>query len=305
MLKRRTLIKGACGSIIVLGRSLPGYSQSDIASFEFSPGLYLIQASGCNVVLADLADELVLIDGGLQENAGRLLNEIQRLAPGKRISRLFNTNWRPEHRGLNYELADNTIIIAHENTRLWQGADPYVEWENKQYQPMPLDSRVNHGFYSGSSLQLGGETLIYEHLRKAHTDGDIYLHFKAADVLVVSDLLAVNSFPLIDYSTGGWIRGLRDATEVLLDIASDSTKIVASQGGILSRNDLSDQHAMLNDAWEAVVSAFQNGLSLDEFQASNPMQAFIAERGDPRLFLQQVFRSAWYHISERTVPNVI
>lgn len=305
MLKRRTLVKGALGSIVVLGRNLPAYSQSSISSLQLAPGLYLIQGSGCNVVLADLADELVVIDGGLQENAGSLLAEIQRLASGKRISRLFNTNWRPEHCGLNYNHGDNTVIIAHENTRLWQGMDPYVEWENKQYQPMPIDAQANQGFYNGNSLPLGDETLVYEHLHKAHTDGDIYLYFKAADVLVVSDLLAVNSFPVVDYSTGGWIRGLRDATQSLLDISSDNTRIVASEGSMLTRHHLIEQHSLLESAWQAVVSAFQSGLSLDEFQESNPMQAYIAERGDSTLFLQQVFRSAWYHISERTIPNVI
>ena len=305
MLKRRTLVKGALGSFIVLGRAFPAYSQSRISSVQLTPGLYLIQGSGSNVVLADLADELVVIDGGLQENATSLLIEIQMLAPGKRLSSLFNTNWRPEHCGINYDLGTNTTIIAHENTRLWQGADTYVEWENKKHQPMPLNAQANHGFYTGSSLELGDETLLFERLPKAHTDGDIFLHFKEANVLVVSDLLATNSFPVVDYSTGGWIRGLRDATQSLLDIATDSTQIVASEGSVHSRNDLIEQHAMLENAWDAVVSALQNGLSLDEFQESNPMQAYITQRGDPTLFLQQVFRSAWYHITERTIPNVI
>lgn len=305
MLKRRTLVKGALGSFIVLGRALPAYSQSGISSLQLSPGLYLIQGSGSNVVLADLADELVIIDGGLQENATSLLNEIQMLAPGKNIRSLFNTNWRPEHCGLNYDLGDNTTIIAHENTRLWQGADPYVEWENIKHQPMPLYAQANHGFYTGSIIQLGDERLLFERLPKAHTDGDIFLHFKEADVLVVSDLLATNSFPLVDYSTGGWIRGLRDASQALLDIASDNTQIIAAEGSVYSRNDLIEQHVMLENAWDAVVSALQNGLSLDEFQESNPMQAYITQRGDPTLFLKQVFRSAWYHITERTIPNVI
>ncbi|MBN4053602.1 hypothetical protein JYT97_01820 [Haliea sp. AH-315-K21] len=309
MIKRRTLVKGAIGSIIVLGQSFPVYSQSRISSLQLSPGLYLIQGAGSNVVFADLADELVVIDGGLRENASSLLDEIHMLAPGKRISRLFNTNWRPEHCGLNYDLGglggDSATIIAHENTRLWQSADPYVEWENKQYQPMPLNAQANRGFYTASSLQLGLETLLFERLPKAHTDGDIYLYFKEADVLVVSDLLAVNSFPVIDYSTGGWLRGLRDATEALLNIATDETQIIAAQGSILTRAALLQQYVMLESAWEAVVSAFQNGLSLTEFQQTNPMRAYIAERGDPTLFLQQAYRSAWYHITERTIPNVI
>jgi len=305
MLKRRTFIRGAIGSAIALSQSLPLYSQSALTRMQLSPGLYLIQGAGSNVVLADLADELVVVDGGLQENAGTLLNTIQMLAPGKKIGSLFNTNWRPEHCGLNYSLADSTSIIAHENTRLWQGTDPYVEWEEKKYQPMPVEVRANHGFYTGSSLQIGAETLLYDCLPKAHTDGDIYLYFEQADILVVSDLLKTNSFPVVDYSTGGWLRGLRDATAALLDIAKDNTQIIAAQGGVLTRDDLQQQHDMLVYAWDAVVSAFQNGLSLDEFQASNPMQPYIAERGNPSLFLQQAYRSAWYHITERTIPNVI
>ena len=305
MLGRRTFIGGVVGGLVTLSQSFPARGQSALSSSTLSPGIYLIQGAGSNVVLADLADELVVIDGGLQENAGTLMNTIQMLAPGKKIGSLFNTNWRPEHCGLNYSLAESTSIIAHENTRLWQGTDPYVDWEEKKYQPMPVEVRANHGFYTGGSLRIGSETLLYDCLPKAHTDGDIYLYFEQADILVVSDLLKTDSFPVVDYSTGGWLRGLRDASTALLDIAKDNTQIIASQGGVLTRNDLQQQHEMLVYAWDAVVSAFQNGLSLDEFQASNPMQAYIAERGNPALFLQQAYRSAWYHITERTIPNVI
>jgi cyclase len=305
MLGRRKFIGGSIAGAVALSQSFSVRSQTGLSSSTLSPGIYLIQGAGSNVVLADLADELVVIDGGLQENAGTLLNTIQMLAPGKKIGSLFNTNWRPEHCGLNYSLADSTSIIAHENTRLWQGTDSYVEWEEKQYHPMPVNARANHGFYTGGKLELGVETLSYDLLPKAHTDGDIYLYFEQADILVVSDLLVDGGFPQVDYSSGGWLRGLRDATAALIDIAGDNTQIIASQGPVLSRQNLVQQHDMLVYAWDAVVSAFQNGLSLVEFQAENPMQAYIAERGDPNLFLQQAYRSAWYHITERTIPNVI
>ncbi len=305
MVKRRALVKGAIGTIFSLGLPTIGHSQSGITSIQVTPVIYLIQGSGCNVVLADLADDLVVIDGGLREHAGSLMAEIQRLVPGKRISTLFNTNWRPEHCGLNYELGSSATIIAHENTRLWQTTDPYIEWEEKIYQPMPADAQANQGFYTGSSLQLGNETLFYNRQPKAHTDGDIFVHFREEDVLVVGDLLSTDRFPTIDYSTGGWIRGFRDATESLLSMVTDNTKIIASRGGVLTREELAQQYAMLSYTWDTVVSAFQSGLSLTEFQSINPMEAYIEERGDPTLFLQQVYRSTWYHISERTVPNVI
>lgn len=308
MLKRRTFLRGAVGSAVAYSASFPARfasAQSTLSSQTLAPGIYLIQGAGCNVVLADLADELVVIDGGLQVQAENLKREITLLAPGKNIGTLFNTNWRPEHCGLNYHLDGNTVILAHENTRLWQGTDYYVEWEDRQYHPMPEHAQVSHGFYTGSHMRLGDETLSFEHLPKAHTDGDIYLYFEEADILVVSDLLVEREFPQVDYSSGGWLRGLRDATSALIDIAGDNTRIIASQGSVLSRQNLIQQHDMLVEAWDAVVSAFQNGLSLVEFQTANPMQAYTAERGNADLFLQQSYRSAWYHITERTIPNVI
>lgn len=298
-------MKGGLTGAIALSQSLPAFSQSRLRSSELSPGIYLIQGAGCNVLLADLYDELLVIDGGQQANADALLAEIQSLSPNKNITRLFNTNWRAEHCGINYELGDSCTIIAHENTRLWQSADPYVEWEDKHYSPMPLAAQANQGFYTASTLQLGNETLAFQHLPKAHTDGDICLYFKQADVLVVSDLLAVDCFPVIDYSTGGWIRGMRDASETLLSLAGEQTLIIPAQGPVQNRAALEAQYKLLSETWDAVVAAFQNGRSLDEFYASTPLAAYTSERGDSSLFLQQVYRSTWYHVTERTVPNVI
>ena len=305
MIKRRALLKGGIAGAIALNWHLPGLAQSSLSSAELSPGIHLIQGAGCNVVLADLGDELLLIDGGLASSADMLLQEIAGLAPGKSITTLFNTNWRAEHCGLNYELGKDCAILAHENTRLWQTADPYVEWENKYYQPMPEAAQANQGFYTGNTIQLGHEELTYRHIPKAHTDGDICLHFREADVLVLSDLLVVNRFPIIDYSTGGWIRGFRDASRMLLEIAGEDTVLTPAQGPVQNRSALERQAGMLAEAWDAVVAAFQNGFSLEEFQASNPMAAYTGERGDPTLFLQQVYRSTWYHVTERAVPNVI
>src|SRR6478736_4006042 len=50
---------------------------------------------------------------------------------------------------------------------------------------------------------------------QAHTDGDIYLHFPKQNVLVVGDLLSVGRYPVLDYTTGGWISGMADAGKKL------------------------------------------------------------------------------------------
>lgn len=272
---------------------------------ELAAGVSLIEGAGANVVVAEGPESVVVIDGGLREHAEALRAEIERLAGGKPIAALFNSNWRPEHCGLNHLLGPDLPILAHENTRLWQGADFHVEWEERDYQPMPEAARANQGFYTGGSLELGDERIEYGHLPQAHTDGDVYVYFTRADVLVVSDLLGVDAYPVIDYSTGGWVGGMRDATAALLELAGPTTRIVAASGGVQTREALSAQMEMLDKAYLAAANAFKNGLSLEDFRAARPQAEFGERWGDAEDFLTQIYRGTWYRIPGRAIDGII
>jgi hypothetical protein len=117
-------------------------------------------------------------------------------------------------------------------------------------------------------------------------------------VLVVSDLLAVGSYPVIDYVTGGWIGGMGDATAALLEIADSGTRIIAATGAVQSRADLESQLKLCTAVREAVRDAYSSGYSLDEFLATRRARGFESQRGDPTLFLQLAYRGAWGHVRE-------
>ena len=63
-------------------------------------------------------------------------------------------------------------------------------------------------------MTFGKEEIQYGHLGQAHTDGDIYVFFPGPNILVTGDLFTVGSYPILDWSTGGWIgaRGLPACT---------------------------------------------------------------------------------------------
>ncbi|MES2603845.1 MAG: MBL fold metallo-hydrolase [Pseudomonadota bacterium] len=282
------------------------HAQTGFTTTDLGNGLRLIQGAGSNVVVAEGPDAVVIVNGGSEDKAEALLAEIKRLTNNKPVSALFNTNWRPAHAGLNYLLGPaGTPIIAHENSRLWQNADVFVEWENKQYQPLPKPAQANKTFYKTDSLQLGTETIEYGFISQANTDGDIYVHFKNADVLVVGDMLGTDSYPLLDYVTGGWINGAQKTTAGLIERAGANTKVIASTGGVLGKAALEAQAAMLQVAYDAVAKAFQTGRSLAEFQQADPMKDFRASLGDPDLFLALLYKGTWYHVPGRAVRNII
>lgn len=211
----------------------------------------------------------------------------------------FNSNWRPEHTGANALLSRAGVrIIAHENTKLWMSNDFTVPWEHRHYSPRPAAELPNDTFYMSGSLAAGGETIEYGHLKFAHTDGDLYVYFRRANVLAVSDLLAVDRYPIVDYATGGWIGGLRDATKALLAMADADTIIVPAVGAPQTRAALEAQLELCEATYQLVGTAFTKAFSLEELIAEKPLAAYVPERGDPTLFLELAYRGAWNHVRE-------
>lgn len=281
-------------------------AQNGIATVDLGGGFTLVQGAGANVVVAEGPDSIVIVDGGTLARADVLMAEINRLTGNKPVAALFNTNWRPERTGLNHLLGPQEVsIIAHENTRLWQGIDINAAWQDITYQPLPKSAQANSTFYTVASMTLGDELIEYGFISQGSTDGDIYVHFRNADILVVGDMLGTNAYPLLDYVTGGWIGGAQKTTAGLLELANDDTRVIAATGGVLGKADLQDQAVMLDHAYSKVAEAFKTGRSLEQFRESNPMEGFAEKWGSPELFLQLLYKGTWYHVPGRAVPGII
>ena len=147
-------------------------------------------------------------------------------------------------------------------------------------------------------MTFGGQTVEYAPLGQAHTDGDIYLFFREANVLVVGDVMTVGKYPIGDYTSGGWLGGLVTSTKALLSVANADTRIVPGEGPIQTRADLQAQYDMLSATREAFVKMMRQGMSADEMLAAGLTKAFDARWGDPQLFVKTSYRGMWLHVRE-------
>ncbi len=201
---------------------------------DLGADLALFEGAGANVVALATADGLLLVDGGAEAHAAALQSALAERWPGRPVGLLFNTNWRDEHTGANAALRGaGATVMAHENTKLWLGGDFFVDWEDRHYAPHPAAMLPSKTFYTSGNVDFGGRDVEYWHLPRAHTDGDVAVFFREANVLVASDLLSVGRYPVPDYATGGWIGGLVDATQKLLDSTDARTRIVGRRRGRL------------------------------------------------------------------------
>jgi cyclase len=297
----KTVVGGAAGAYLAAGGAAAfARPKADaITTTALSDRLTLISGAGSNVVALTGPDGVLLVDGGTAERSADLMKAVSKLSDKRRVDTLFNTHWHWDHTGSNEKLAKTgTKIIAHEYTKLWLGADFYVDWQDRQYKPRPAAALPTQTFYKSGELMFGDEKVEYGHLFQAHTDGDIYVFFRNQNVLVAGDVVSVGSYPILDYSTGGWLGGIVDATKRLVELTNDSTRIVPGTGALQTRADLRAEAAMLATMKDRLIGLMKKGIGTDDLLANPPTKEFDAQWGDPKLFLTNAYRGLWGHVRE-------
>jgi glyoxylase-like metal-dependent hydrolase (beta-lactamase superfamily II) len=269
-----------------------------IATTPLADNLFLLTGAGANVVARTGSDGVVLVDGGLAERATNLAQAVAALPGGKPVRTLFNTHWHPEQTGSNLSLGRaGATIIAHENTRLWLTTDITRPGETTTYRPLPKEALPNKTFDDTDALTVDGERIEYGYMLQAHTDGDIYVFFPQANVLVIGDVISGAGWPFIDWWTGGWINGIVSGLETLLKVANDQTRVVAGQGPVLTKADLETQHKMFSNISQRLRTFMFGGKNVDDAIAAQPTKEYNDRMGDPKDFIRLAFQSMWGHFT--------
>src|ERR1700761_7436961 len=299
---RRTVLMGvAVAAAAPLARAwaapppAAGLTASDLPG-----GLHLITGAGGAVVAARGPEGAVMVDCGRAETAEAVQALALQKTGAKKVSTLFNTCWRLEQTGGNDRLAAaGARILAHENTRLWMGTEIPSRWEDKVYPPRAPAARPTETFYAAApSLPLGQEKIDWGYLLQAHTDGDAYVFFRKANVLVVGGAVAGKGWPTIDYSTNGWYGGMIRGLETLGKLADDKTVIVTGDGALINKADLAKQHEMHMAILTKMETSMEAGMSTAQMLQTQPAEAYVAERGDPNQFLTLAFKSFWGNVRQ-------
>ena len=267
--------------------------------------MFMVCGGGGNVTVLHSPEGVLLVDGGARECSAELLELIRQRTGASRIHTLFNTHWHWDQTGSNLTLGPSgTRIIAHENTRLWLGTDVDCKWQHRVYPRLPHAARPSQTFYTSGTLSLGGETIDYGYLPQAHTDGDIYVRFRRANVLAAGCVVSVGSYPILDYSTNGWIGGMADATQALIGLSDAATRVIPGEGAPQSMAHLQAQHTMLVTVKERLSKLLADGMGADDMIAAAPTHEFDPQWGDPRLFITNAYPGLAWRASELGVHIV-
>ncbi|HVY64383.1 MAG TPA: MBL fold metallo-hydrolase [Gammaproteobacteria bacterium] len=305
---RRELLRLAVGAAAaasvpalgLLGHSAAAQTAAPPTATPLRDGLMLLGGAGGNAVLLAAPSGSALVDSGAPEHAAAVAALVRSKLGGAPLGTLLNTHWHPLHTGGNDAFGSSgTRIVAHANTRLWMATEYYVDWEDRTYTPRAAVALPTDTFYATDpqpiALNVGGERIEYGHLREAHTDGDIYVHFRDRNVLVAGGAVAAGAYPVIDYATGGWIGGLVEANEKLLAITNADTLIVPHEGPAQPRSHLEAQLDMLKTVRGRIENLMRKGKSIEEMLAADVTAGFDAAWGTNRArFVANIYNGLWW-----------
>ena len=137
------------------------------------------------------------------------------LGGNARVHTVFNTHHHLAQTGNNEALAAaGATIVAHDRTRQWM-SDRLLAAASRRYEKARLKAACpTEVFFNTDPRKSAREQIDYGYLMVAHTAGDIYVHFKDANVLAVGDVASPVNDPELDWITGAWIGGRVSAMDL-------------------------------------------------------------------------------------------
>jgi cyclase len=165
-----------------------------------------------------------------------------------------------------------------------------VQWPNLPPYSTPALAKVCYA--ESLTVYFNGEEIEAIHLPAAHSDGDVVIRFKRANVVHTGDLYLSNGFPIIDLDTGGTISGYLAGIDKIVSLCDDNTVVIPGHGAVSGREGLRSYREMLAAARDRIEELIKKRKTLEEVVAADPT-AGLFKGGEswiePKLFVYCVY----------------
>src|SRR5690242_3063302 len=185
---RRQILKllGAAGAVGMASRAHI-WGDSTVRLTPLVKDVAVITGSGGNMLVHRSPEGLVLIDSGLATSFGAVRFTLSSYS-ALPVVYLINTHWHYDHTGGNPAFGESGAhVIAHKNCRLRLMTKQRMEFLNRTVEALPESGWPVETIEPRGTLANGDESITYEFIGPAHTDGDITVHLANASALHCGD----------------------------------------------------------------------------------------------------------------------
>jgi cyclase len=288
----------AAAVAVFAAASLPASAQDfanvQVQATQITPTTYLLTGAGGNIGLSVGDDAVFVIDDQFAPLAPKIKAAIARITP-KPVQFVLNTHFHFDHTGGNEAFGSaGALIVAHDNVRRRMSSDQLIDlFGSTSPQPKAPKAALPVVTVPGEvTFHINGDEVHAFHAARAHTDGDLIVHFRRSDVFHMGDVFFNGFYPFIDVGSGGSADGVLAAMDKVLALATEKTRIIPGHGPLAGKADLQATRDMIAAVAKSIRDARQAGRSDSEIAAAKPAAAYDAKWGNgfikPEMFVRMM-----------------
>src|SRR4051812_46796373 len=248
-----------------------------IETLNLAPGIYMLTGRGGNIGVTVGRDGAAIIDDQFADMVPKIRAAVALLSEHP-VKFVINTHLHGDHTGGNDAFgASGAVIIAQDNVRKRLASDTV----NSAGQPVPARAPAALPlvtFADSATLHFNDDDLEFTHLPNAHTETDIIVRFRKANVLHMGDCFT-GGFPFIDGSNGGTPDGVIKAHEAGVPTIDDNPRIIRGHGPLGNKAELQAYHDMLVVVRDRIAKLVKAGRTQDQVVEARPTQDFEEKYG--------------------------
>lgn len=264
----------ALGCVIEAPIAQQDFDDVQIGSTKVAEGVYMLTGRGGNIGVSAGDDGVFLIDDQFAPLTEKITAAVAAITP-KAVKFVLNTHWHSDHVGGNENFGRaGALIVAHDNVRKRMSAEQFVEAFGSKVPASADDALPVVTFSHEVSFHVNGDEIHVFHVPSAHTDGDVVIYLRKANVVHMGDLFFNGRYPFIDLSSGGSVDGVIAAADRVMKLITDDTKIMPGHGVIGDRKALKAFRDMLVTVKGNIKAMVQSGKTLEQVMNAGPSKEF-------------------------------
>lgn len=250
-----------------------------IRPVKITDNIYMLKGSGGNIGVLIGKDGTLMIDNQFAPLSNKINGAIKTLDPGE-IRFLVNTHLHGDHSGGNENFKRmGATVVAHDLARERMGKEQVNKAMNRVTPPREKDALPVITFSDKLNFHLNDEDIVLHHFDAGHTDGDLIVQFKNANVVHTGDAFVRYGYPFIDVSSGGSVNGFISTLDKILLLIDDNTRVIPGHGEPATKADVKKVRDAVADIRDQVSSALKKGKKTEDISALGISDKYDADLG--------------------------
>jgi len=285
----KKLILSLAGLLLVVtaahAQGQTDYSKVEIKTTKLGSNFYTLDGSGGTIGVLAGPDGVFMVDTQFAPLSEKINAAIKQISD-KPIRFIVNTHVHGDHTGGNENFGKmGATILARQNLR------NRLEHPNPGANGQPVAPTSAPGlplitYDAPVTVRMNGEEIRLIPAPVAHTDGDTFVKFVNANIIMTGDFYRSIQYPNIDRANGGSLPGLVAALDAVIANADGNTKIVPGHGPVVDRAAVVAHRDMVIAIRDKVAALVKEGKTQEQVVAAKPTSEFdskvqqVAATGD-------------------------